>query len=66
MKTDQVNRDKVAPRESGRVDESGRSAESMPPAHQQPEREDITGRRRAGDDDLVLHDDDEAELDLPR
>ena len=65
MRKDQVNRDQLGElRGAGRIDESGRSKQPMPAAT--PEREEITGRHRTEDDDLVLHDDDEAELDLPR
>lgn len=77
MKNDQVQRDGEASRpqrgeteafiESGRVEESARNAGPRPDAERQErERAEQAARSRSADEDLVLHDDDEAELDLPR
>lgn len=61
MKTDQPNReDRRGPHEAGRGGDSTRNAEPRPVDR------DPTKPERRPQDDLVLHDDDEAELDLPR
>ena len=61
MRMDQPNRDdRRVPHESGHGSDSTRNAESRTPDRNVPKRE------RRLQDDLILHDDDEAELDLPR
>lgn len=61
MRMDQPNRDeRRVPHEAGRGSESTRNAE---PRWQDRE---TSERERKPQDDLILHDDDEAELELPR
>jgi hypothetical protein len=50
---------------SGAVRGSGRSSERMRNAEESSEKDRLE-RTRPAQDDLILHDDDEAELDLPR
>jgi hypothetical protein len=54
--------------EAGRSDEATRNAEraSESDRRELERTEAERGRRRTREEDLVLHDDDEAELDLPR
>jgi hypothetical protein len=61
MRTDQPNREeRRAPQEAGRSEDTTRNAEPAP-----RERETFEHDRKSADD-LILHDDDEAELELPR
>jgi hypothetical protein len=57
---DQANRDS-----SDALKGSGRDAESMRNAEPKTSEQKF-GRERPAEDDLILHDDDEAELELPR
>ena len=68
MKTDQSTRDKTgALTGSGRSSERMRNAEPKPNADRDKvDRGSDSSYGRSGQDDLILHDDDEAELDLPR
>ena len=68
MKTDQAARDKT-----GALRRSGASSERMRNAEPTPDESRSSGERpgdmnisRTASGDLILHDDDEAELDLPR
>ena len=64
-----MNKDQVrtgSTQESGRVDEAMRNAEPRSREECDRSRTEQTGRSRADQDDILLHDDDEAELDLPR
>jgi hypothetical protein len=45
---------------------SGRSGDSMRNAEPKPSERQNSQRDRPAQDDLILHDDDEAELELPR
>lgn len=60
MKKNQPRQDSDALQGSDRNRESVRNAEPKPPERKSLERE------RSARDDLILHDDDEAELELPR
>ena len=64
-----MNKDQVgtgSTKESGRTEEAMRNAESRSREERDRSRTDQTGHSRADQDDILLHDDDEAELDLPR
>jgi hypothetical protein len=68
MKTDKATRD-----QSGAMRGSGVSSERMRNAEPRPDTSRSSGDRagevsssRPASEDLILHDDDEAELDLPR
>lgn len=52
--------------EAGRIEEAARNAEPQSDGERQELDRAEQGRRRAAEEDLLLHDDDEAELDLPR
>jgi hypothetical protein len=67
MRTDQATRDETgALRGSGAAPERARNAEpGRDDERKRSERSD-SRRQRSDQDDLILHDDDEAELDLPR
>jgi hypothetical protein len=68
MRTDQATRDETgALRGSGAASERARNAEpDRDWERKKSERSGENTRRRSGQDELILHDDDEAELDLPR
>ena len=53
--------------ESGRVEEAARNAEPQSGRERRErERAEQVARRQKAEEDILLHDDDEAELDLPR
>jgi hypothetical protein len=67
MRTDQPTRDDTgALRGSGAAAEQMRNAESKRDSKRTSNERGDSSRQRPAQDDLILHDDDEAELDLPR
>jgi hypothetical protein len=68
MKKNEVQSDQGAALDrANRGDDSARNTEmGQSPSRGMPERQDMNRSRSDADDDLILHDDDEAELELPR
>jgi hypothetical protein len=64
MKTDQVQDEPFV--ESAGAEEAVNAEPGSASERDERERAQQVGRSRAAEADLILHDDDEAELDLPR